>query len=398
VISLLARTRRLAPGFVIGALLGGSTPAAALPGPESLPAALAAVPGADLVFFDQAHPGQSAQVLAAGRSRASLQKLRALMLDPQAYRRAVPSFRRVDVIGRQDANVQVRWELEVPLWNLEGKLWLRPTAEGADIELTEGDLAPGLFRLRARQMPDGVVLSVDAWANMREANWATRRLAKRSPMAEPAMTATAAWLLLRALVLEAERPEGAADPRRQPTAAMAPPVLAALDGTVLGRLARDRLIPGQALAAVRSTPTGRLDRIEVATPAKVAPAALAHALGEPARWRALPGWHTIKPLPGHPFTWEVDSRFPFVDFDATWAMQPGPPWRGQVIAGDARGAVLGWDLVTAGPTTTVAVFSLHPRFETAGYIPRKFIQAEPLLEQGLSLGLAYVDALSFVQR
>jgi hypothetical protein len=375
-------------------LLRGS--AFALPAPESLPAALVAVPGADLVFFDEARAGEQARVLAVARTKAPAAKLRAVMLDPQAYRRAVPSFRKVEVLARQGADVQVGWELEVPLWNLAGKLWLRPTADGVDIDLAEGDLAPGRFRLRARPLPDGVVLSVEAAANMREANWATRRLAKRSPLAEPAMTATTAWLLLRALVLEAERRDTAVDPRRQPQATMAPPALAAIDGTALGRLARDRLTAGQALAAVRSAPTGRLDRVEVATPSKLAPPALARGLADPARWRALPGWHAVKPQAAHPWVWEVDSRFPFVDFDATWAIQAGPPLRGQAIGGNARGAVLGWDLLPVA-SGTMAVFSLHPRLETSGYIPRKFIQAEPLLEQGLSLGLAYVDALSLMR-
>ena len=45
----------------------------------------------------------------------------------------------------------------------------------------------------------------------------------------------------------------------------------------------------------------------------------------------------------------------------------------------------------------MAVFSLHPRLETSGYIPRKFIEAEPLLEHGLSLGVAYVDAVSLLR-
>ena len=38
------------------------------------------------------------------------------------------------------------WELEIPLWNLEGHLWLWPRADGATLELTSGDLAPGRFR------------------------------------------------------------------------------------------------------------------------------------------------------------------------------------------------------------------------------------------------------------
>jgi hypothetical protein len=55
---------------------------------------------------------------------------------------------------------------------------------------------------------------------------------------------------------------------------------------------------------------------------------------------------------------------------------------------------MGWDVLPAAPS--VAVFSLHPRVETTGYLPRKLIEAEPLLEHGLALGLAYVDALALL--
>jgi hypothetical protein len=372
----------------------------ALPAPETLPAALAAVPGADLVFFDEVRPGQPARVLCAAHTRASVERLRAVLLDPAAYQRAVPSFRRAEVVARQGSALEVKWELEVPLWNLGGKLWLRPVADGVDLQLVEGDLAPGLFQLRTQAVTGGQVLTVAGEANMREANWATRRLVKRSPLAEPAMTATAAWVLLRALVLEAQRSGATADPRRQPTAGPSPPALAAVDGSALGRMARDRLAAGQVVAAIRARPDGRLDRVEVATPARFPALAVRRAVTEAGRWQTLPGWHAVKPLPSIPpaLTWEVDSRFPFVDFDAVWSIQPGPPLRGQVVKGDARGAVLGWDVLDGpAPNTAVAVFSLHPRLETSGYVPRKFIQAEPLLEHGLSLGVAYVDAVSLLR-
>jgi hypothetical protein len=42
----------------------------------------------------------------------------------------------------------------------------------------------------------------------------------------------------------------------------------------------------------------------------------------------------------------------------------------------------------------VAVLTLAPRLELTGSIPRRFIAAEPLLEQGLTLALAFVDAVS----
>ncbi|HXU81804.1 MAG TPA: hypothetical protein VN914_10435 [Polyangia bacterium] len=391
---------RLAGSLVLLAILLAGAQAFALPAPDTLPAALAELPGADLVFFDEPQPGQPSRVLLAARTKAPLARLRAVLVDPGAYQRAVPSFRRAEVLGRQGGNVEIEWELEVPLWNLEGKLWLRPAADGVDLQLVEGDLAPGLFQLRTREAKGGVVLSLTGQANMREANWATKRLVKRSPLAEPAMTATAAWVLLRALVLEAERPGAALDPRRRPAAGPSPPALAALDGSALARLARGRLGPGQAMAAVRPRPDGRLDRIEVAALARFPAAAVQKALGEGTRWQALPGWHKVMPRPGPPPTtlWEVDSRFPFVDFDAVWSIRPGPPLRGQVVGGDARGAVLGWDVVDGGaPQTAVAVLSLHPRLETSGYIPRKFIEAEPLLEHGLALGVAYVDAVSLLR-
>ena len=389
----------LAGFFLLLATLLAGSPARALPAPDTLPAALAALPGADLVFFDEPRSGQRSRILCAARTRASPARLRAVLLDPSAYRRAVPSFRRAEILARQGPNLEVEWELEVPLWNLEGKLWLRPVADGVDLELADGDLAPGLFQLRIQPVPNGLVLSVAGQANMGEANWATRRLVKRSALAEPAMTATAAWVLLRALVLEAERPDGGVDPRRQPAAGTSPPALAAIDGSALARLARGRLSPGQVMAAVRARPDGRLDRVEVAAVARFPVPAAQKALGEASRWQALPGWHkvVVKPAPAGP-TWEVDSRFPFVDFDAVWSIRPGPPLRGQVIGGDARGAVLGWDVIEGGaPNTALAVFSLHPRLETSGYVPRKFIEAEPLLEHGLSLGVAYVDAVSLLR-
>jgi hypothetical protein len=381
-------------------LLALSGRASALPTPDSLPAALAAVPGTDLVFFDEVHPGQPSRILCAARTKASPSRLRAVLLDPGAYQRAVPSFRRAEVLGRQASAVQVAWELEVPLWNLTGKLWLRPVADGVDLQLVEGDLAPGLFQLRIQETTKGVILSAAGQANMRDANWATRRLVKRSPLAEPAMTATAAWVLLRALVLEAERPDTGVDPRRQPAVGPSPPALGALDGTALARMVRGWLPAGQVAAAVRVRPDGRLDRIEVASIAGFAAPTVRKALTEPSRWQSLPGWHAVKATPGPPpaQTWQVDSRFPFVDFDAVWSIHPGPPLRGLVVGGDARGAALGWDVLEgAAPNTAVAVFSLHPRLETSGYIPRKFIQAEPLLEHGLSLGVAYVDAVSLLR-
>jgi hypothetical protein len=377
--------------------------AAPFPSPETLSTTLARLGAADLVLFDAQRSGGATRVLLLTRAQAPAARVRALLMEPAAYRRAVPSFRRADVVARRGGReLQISWELEVPLWNLEGKLWLRPAAEGVDLELAEGDMAPGLFAVRVRDADGGALLSIDARANVREANWLTRRLAARSPLSEPAMTAAAAWVLLRAMVLEAER-GATVDPRRYPRAAPAPPALATLDPSALARTAEALLGGSLVGATVRTRSDGRLERVEVAVPVASAPADVWRTLADPQRWRALPGWSEVKVLAtggrgGRTATWDVDSQLPFVDFSALWSVHLGPALRAVAIGGDGRGAILGWDVWhRPGRGGAIAVFSLHPRLEKAGYIPRKFIEAEPLLEQGLSLALAYVDAVSLVR-
>jgi hypothetical protein len=372
------------------------------PAPDAT-SALESLGGAELVLFDQMRAGQATRVWLAAEVRAPVARVRAVLGDPEAYRRAVPSFVGAEVIARRQtaagSELRVAWELEVPLWNLTGKLWMRPRVDGVDLELTDGDLAPGLFELRVRpqgETPGASLLTIDARANVREANWATRRLAARSPVAEPAMTAAAAWVLLRALVLEAQR-GSTPDPRRFPTTPLFAPSPRTLDGEALARAARPFVSSGLVAAAVRSRSDGRLDRVEVACASTGTPQAVRAALAEPQRWHALPGWREIKALT--PAAWQVKSNLPFVNIDAVWTIQPGTPFRAQATLGRIKGAVLGWD-VAGGPASsggTVAVFSLHPRLEKSGYIPRRFIEAEPLLEHGFALGLAYVDALSLVQ-
>jgi hypothetical protein len=352
--------------------------AATWPSSDAIGAALDAIGDADLVLWD------GTRVLAATRVAAEPERVRAALRDPASYRRAVPSFRRADVVDSRGAERLVAWELEIPLWNLEGKLWLRPRDDGVDLILVEGDLAPGQFHLGVVPDGAGARLMIDGQANVRDANWIARRLVKRSPLAEPAMTGTAAWVLLRALALETAR---TGDPRRHPSAAPSPP--AALDGRALARAALALPVPLIA-GAVRSRRDGRLDRVEVAVRSKLAPQEAARRLLEAPRWRALPGWRKVTVHAGP--AWEVDTSLPFVDLDATWAVRPGPPLRARAIDGDARGALLGWDVDAAA-----MVFSLHPRLERSGYVARKFIEAEPLLEHGLALALAYVDAASLAE-
>jgi hypothetical protein len=383
--------------------MGGSTAAPALE-------LLAALPEGEVMLLEApAGPSARPRLVLAARVKAPPARLAALLADPAAYRRAVPAFVRADDVRSEPGGDPQRparllsWELEIPLWNLEGRLWMRPRPDGAELELVAGDLAPGRFLLRA--LPDGArsILLVEGSADIENANWITRRLAARDPRAEPAMAATAAYVLLRALALEAERAAGPAAPPRWPRAAMSAPPPAALDGRALAaavaRLAAARPLRDAALAVVHNRPDGRLRMVEVGLTSTLPPAALQAGLGDPGRWEALPGWAEVEAgaaTPAGLVPWTVDANMPFVDFDARWLVRPTAPFRASIQGGDWRGAVMGWDVVASGGGAA-AVLSLHPRVETTGYLPRKLIAAEPLLEQGLALGLAYVDAVSLLR-
>jgi hypothetical protein len=386
---------------------------APFPPAAALGALMKVLPDADLVLFADPRPSKPARVLVVAPTRASDARLLGVLRDAGAYGRAIPALIRSDLQPRKSQSQNTRtllWEVEVPLWNLEGKLLVKTPPHGARLELFSGDLSPGLFSMRVlpAQAGTGTWLVVDATLNVREANWFTKRLAARSPLAEPAMLAATAYVLARGLALEAERTLSTAGPKqrshgpRKPRAALplGPAPLQTLDGTALGQAwAASAGLPLVA-SAVRRRPDGGMARIEVAMGLKASPDAIARGLRTPGLWRALPGWKKITALarPRGQWLWQVGASFPFVDLDANWLVTLGPPLRAEAISGDMRGAALGWDVIPGGSGgPAVAVFSLHPRLETTGYLPRKFIEAEPLLEHGMSLGLAYVDAMSLAR-
>jgi hypothetical protein len=375
----------------------GATPAGARAAAARVLEALAP---AAVVLFDEPAPPRATGLLLGAKVGAPVAALQALLRDPARYQKAVPWFVRADPVTAPKSPApsgprRLAWELEVPLWNLEGELSLTPTAEGAEVRFLSGDLAPGVYRLSAVAAPGGSALWIDARANIRNLNFMTRRLAARDPRAEPAMTATAAWVLLRALTLEAEGRTGTA--ARWPKGARGAPDPERLDGRPLAALVAEAGVR-LPLATVQVRPDGRLHGVTLAVATDANPSRLQAHLATPGAWRALPGWRSVDVRgSGQELRWEVDSTMPFVDFDAIWAVAPGPPLRARAVADDWTGAALRWDVAPAPGGRAVAALSLHGRVENTGYLPRRLMDAEPLLEHGLSLGLAYVVVLALVR-
>jgi hypothetical protein len=360
----------------------------------------------DIVSIDLPATPKAPHVRAATVVRATPAAIVGVLLDAPHFRAVIPSMIRSQVEPTGNTlppnTWRVDWELEIPLFNLSGKLELRLLPDGAEMVLTDDDLAPGRVAFRVAPLPDGrsSILEVDAVADVHRSTFFIRQVMNRSPYGEPAALAAVAYVAMRATALRAEHLDMPGTWR--PGAPIAPPRDWAPDTRPL---ADPRLAPLRArgaLCLVARRPNERLAGVAVARQLNFPAAALDAALRDPQRWNAFPGWRKIQIVapaapaaPGAPPSATVEDGIPFVDFDATWQGLPGPAARWIASAGAAQGARLGWDVLAAGEgAPAVVALTLYPRLEQTGGIPRRFIAAEPLLEHGLALALAFVDAWS----
>jgi hypothetical protein len=380
--------------------------AAGLATPAEVASLLGQLGDADLVLAHDPRTTRPVRVLLATRVAARAERVRQVLLAPASYGTAMPSFRRVEVLSQRKhergrTDLEVAWELEVPLWNLQGKLWLRPRSDGVDLELAQGDFSPGLFHVTVHPAEGGKpgrsILTVEGYANVRDANVATRQLVQRSPLSEPAMTVAAAYVLLKSLARLAESSR-----YDRPSAVLLAPEPGSLDGAQTARLAAHAPRGAAVVAAVRSRADGRLARIEVALPIATRAAKTLAAGPSPAIFSTLPGWKEVTLATETPAVctdpaapcWAVVTDLPLFSLDGTWKIRQRP-WRARMVEGERAGALLGLDVLpSAAPAKPLFVLSEHPRLEQAGYVPRKLIAAEPYLEHGLALALTLVDAVS----
>jgi len=395
----------------VGAAAVGEGPAASPPPAAFAPAV---TDDADVVLFPAARrPGPRPVVTVATRVEGSPTAVGAVLLDPARYRAALPSLIRAEVVATGPTSTLggppdrlLAWELEIPLFNLKGKAWLTRNGDAVELTLVEGAFAPG--RVRFRVAPDGdgrAILVTEAQVEARSANWIFRRIARHDPWSETAMTAAAAFVLARAVALEAAEPHLPARGPARADGPMAAPAATTLDGTPLATAAFASLRKAGTVAIVHRTPRGRLAYVSAEVTVAADPTQVAARVNAPESWAAFPGWKSVTRLPSPPplhARIAVEDDVAFVDFDATWDIAYAPSARATVIDGATRGAVLGWQTFPspdgARPGSSLAVLSEHPRMDASGYVARKMIAAEPLMEHALALALTYADAAALADR
>ena len=394
--------RRAPAAIVLGAMgvlvLGGPRPARGAD-PDIARALLAALPvagGTDVVVIDRPPVPGAPRVRGATRVNAPPDAVRAVLVDAAHYAAVIPSI----VKSQVQPNVQpsgpgvsfVDWELEVPLFNLSGRFALRAAGDQVRLDLFEGDFAPGHLVFTIAPAPGGgATLMIDASMDVRRSSWILRRILKRSPYGEPAALAAAAYVALRGVALRAEHPNGAGAWR--PTVPPGPPADWQPDARAL---AAAPLAPARAagvVALVARRPDDRLAGVAAGVDVARSADALAPALRDPQTWRAFPGLRKVQllPGPGAPSA-HIEDDLPLMDLDATYA--PQAPMRWVAVDGATRGARLGWTVVPQGGHGATLALSSYPRLETSGSIARRFMAAEPLLEAGLALAVAFANVIS----
>jgi hypothetical protein len=364
----------------------------------ALAAALPADGRSDLLLIERVSGHAAPRVFGATRTTAAPAAIKAALLDPAHYRALIPALDGAAVAGPGLRAPRVDWDLDVPLFDLSGRIALADRPDGVTLELVDGDLSPGRIVFSIAPYPaGGSTLIIDAQLDVKRSSWLLRHIMARSPAGEPAVLAAAAYVALRATALRAEHPTGTSAWR--PTA---PPGTSRLPDPA--PLAAESLAPLRArgsLALVTRERTERLGGVAITIGLHAPAGALLPRLRDPDIWRAFPGWRTVRVRAGpNGLGAEVEDDLPLVDFDATWIADPGSTARWTVSSGATRGAHLGWNVLpptgaTPAPAAaaTWAALTLYPRLEATGTIARRFIQAEPLLEEGLALALAYTDVV-----
>jgi len=361
---------------------------------------------ADLVLVNDPLGTRPVRVLLATRVAASPEKARQVLIDPASYRKAMPAFRRVEVLTERErepglTELDIAWELEVPLSNLKGRLWLTPQEHGVALDLDAGDFSPGRFHVTATReksgKPNQSLLCVEGYANLRESNWALRQFLRHSVLAEPAITLAASYVLLKALAIFIERGR-----YERPSAPMKAPDMSILHAGRAWRAA-SLLPPGKAvLGGVRSLADGRLGNVEVVLDLGTSVERASGRRLRPEVYRALPGWKKVALESNKPdackdvatLCWAVESSLPLFSLGGTWKIWPRL-MRARMVAGETKDAVMAVDILPGRSVgSATLVLAQQPRIHRAGYVAGKLVAAEPLLEHGLSLALTLLSGVS----
>jgi len=116
----------------------------------------------DLVLMDL--DGDTLQrVTVVGRSGASVERVRRVMLDPEEFGKSFLHGSRAEVLERTNDGVRFGWKIPIPLLQVGGEMILRPSPTVIAIDGISGTISKGQWRFDTHRYPDGEA-GVIGWA------------------------------------------------------------------------------------------------------------------------------------------------------------------------------------------------------------------------------------------
>jgi hypothetical protein len=117
----------------------------------------------DLVFMEL--DGETMQkVTVVGRTGASVNRVRRVMLDPEEFGQSLLHGTCANVIERSESATRFEWEIPIPLIHVGGEMMLRPSPTVISVDGLTGTLSKGKWRFDTHRYRGGEA-GVVAWAS-----------------------------------------------------------------------------------------------------------------------------------------------------------------------------------------------------------------------------------------
>ncbi len=159
-----------------------------------------------LALIESFKDGSLRQVAILTEVSAPSDKMKKIVASPAKYPEFIPNFAEQKVTAKGSNQLDMQWELEVPLVNLEGRSLMTIEKDGSvDVTAVSGDIKRGRWRWEFHSLGQGKTIPIHyAYSDVRESSWVTRALIEREPSFEHGIVIASGTVALTAMKARAE--------------------------------------------------------------------------------------------------------------------------------------------------------------------------------------------------
>ncbi len=128
-----------------------------------------------------------------------------IVQDPAKYPEFIPNFAEQIVKPKGNNQLEMAWELEVPMTNLEGTSLMTIEGDGSvDVVAIDGDIKRGRWRWEFNIHGTKTIPVHYAYSDVRESSWVTKKLVEKEPLFEHGIVIASGTVAMAAMKARAE--------------------------------------------------------------------------------------------------------------------------------------------------------------------------------------------------